>query len=65
MNKDIVKLSVLLLATTLAGGCATGGDAKPTAQSTLISAAEFDSMIRVEVRELEPLPVDDAVAAAR
>jgi hypothetical protein len=64
MNRDIVKLSVLLIAAAFAGGCATGGDARHDAPSPLISAADFESMISIEVRELEPLPVEEAVAAA-
>ena len=64
MNKDIVKLSVLLIAAAFAGGCATNGAATAEPHKTMISAAEFESMINIEVRELEPLPVDEAVAAA-
>ncbi len=64
MKRDIVKLSVLFAAFALVSGCATSGDAGVSARDTMISAAEFDAMITIEVRELEPLPVDEAVAAA-
>jgi len=52
--------NVLLLFAVLGvlGGCATGGP-KP-----LLSAAELDSMIRVEVEPIEPAPSDAAVVAA-
>jgi predicted outer membrane protein len=63
MNRFIVKLSVTAAVLALTGGCATN-DAPTPDQQAMISAAEFESMIRIEVRELEPLPVDEAVAAA-
>ncbi len=30
---------------------------------SMISAADFEKMIRVEVREIEPMPIEDVVAA--
>ena len=63
MNRFIVKLSVIGAILALTSGCATH-ETPPRDQNAMISAAEFESMIRIEVRELEPLPVDEAVAAA-
>lgn len=63
MNRFIVKLSVIAAVLALMSGCATN-NTPPLDQNAMITAAEFESMIRIEVRELEPLPVDEAVAAA-
>lgn len=63
MNKLIVKLSVIVAVLALTSGCATN-DAQLPDRKAMITAAEFESMINIEVRELEPLPVDEAVAAA-
>ena len=60
MNRDIVKLVVALAAISTLSGCSTTQGYTP---KSMISAAEFDSMITVTVEELEPLPVDNAVAA--
>ena len=46
---------------TLAG-CATGPSGYK-AGSPILSAADAQAMINVEVRELEPLPVESAVAS--
>ena len=50
-------LLVFALLTTL-GGCATG-EPRP-----ILSASELDSMIRVEVEQLEPASADESVVAA-
>lgn len=63
MNRFIVKLSVIAAVLALMSGCATN-NTPSLDQNAMITAAEFESMIRIEVRELEPLPVDEAVAAA-
>ncbi len=56
------KLTGILL---LAGFIAmTAGCASHDVQTeTIISAADFEKMIRVEVREIEPMPMEDVVAA--
>ena len=64
MNRDIVKLSVVLAALVCVSGCATSGASDTQARNSMISAAEFEAMITIEVHEPEPLPVEDAVAAA-
>ena len=63
MFRDIVKLPLLLAALGVVSGCATGGTAAAPSRSPMISAADFEAMINIEVRELEPLPVDKAMAA--
>ena len=62
MNRDIVKWLVSLAALVTLSGCSTVPVDSP---KPMISAAEFDAMITIEVRELEPLPVDSAVAASQ
>lgn len=62
MQNFIVQFSTVAAALAVLSGCSTSGGYAP---KTLISAAEFDAMIKIEVRELEPLPVGQAVAAAR
>ena len=57
MNNGIVRKIIVLAALTVLSGCATY-DSKP-----ILSAADAQAAIQVEVRVLEPLPVDDAVAA--
>ena len=64
MNRNYVKLVAILAVVFVASGCATQNAESTQDSHAMISAAEFDSMIRIEVRELEPLPVEDAVAAA-
>ena len=66
MNKRILNISAALLVLLAAGGCSTTtveqlgyGYDKP-----ILSAADATSMISVEVRELEPIMVDDSVVAA-
>ncbi len=61
MNQGIARLTVVLMFMLLGSGCAT--QASSTGNHTMISAVEFDEMITIEVRELEPLPVENAVAA--
>ena len=64
MNTGIARKIIALAAMLAVTGCATTGndlvahnDYKP-----ILSAEQVQSMIRVEVRELEPLPVEDAIA---
>jgi len=58
MNKGIVKLIMVLAAMTALSGCSS-----MAAQQPILSAAEAQSAIHVEVRVLEPVSVDQAVAA--
>ena len=64
MNRNYVKLVAILAVVLVSSGCAMQVAESTQDSRAMISAAEFDSMIRIEVRELEPLPVEDAVAAA-
>ncbi len=60
MNRKQTGIVLLACMVIMTSGCATQG-----AQSeTLISAAEFEEMIRIEVRDVEPMLTDEIVAAA-
>ena len=65
MKNGSFRIAALFTAFAFLSGCSTStvityGD---NGQESLISAAEFDAMIQIEIRELEPLPVDQAVAS--
>ena len=57
MNKGIVKVIMVLTAAVAFSGCSSMGTPQP-----ILSAAEAQSTIRVDVRLLEPVAVDQAVA---
>ena len=66
MKQGKFRGAVLLAVIILLSGCANstidmrgGHEYEP-----MISAADFDAMISVEVRELEPLPANQAVVSA-
>lgn len=63
MNTGKVNIILIVTAFLALGGCATG-PASYTKDAPILSAADANSMISVEVRELEPLPVERAIAAA-
>lgn len=62
MNTGRVNIILVVTALLALGGCATApsgyNDGAP-----ILSAADARLMINVEVRELEPLPVENAVAS--
>ena len=58
MNKGIRRVIMVLAALAGVSGCATSNVHK----QPVLSAADA-AVIKVEIRELEPLPIDDAVAA--
>lgn len=47
----------------VAGLLATSACTTTPSERPILSAAQIESMIRVEVRPLEPLPVDEATVA--
>ena len=59
MNSRLTGIFVLASILLLTSGCATPG----VQTESLISAAEFEEMIRVEVREVEPIQAGEIVAA--
>lgn len=61
MNTGILKWAALLAVAVTSSGCVM--HPKQAENRSMISAAEFDSMIAIEVKELEPLPVEKAVAS--
>jgi len=65
MNARIVYISLTLLALTL-GGCSTTSPehAGYAGARPILSAADATSMIRVEVRVLEPVFIEQAVVAS-
>ena len=50
MNTGCVRISLILAVLAVASGCASQGP------QPILSAKELDSMIRVEVRLIEPAP---------
>lgn len=66
MNKGTFNISAALLVLLAASGCSTTSIGQPgyTQDRPILSAAEARTMINVEVRELEPIPVEDTVVAA-
>jgi uncharacterized lipoprotein YajG len=63
MNAKVFKCSAILTALSLLAGCATTVQTKDN--SPILSAEQAQAMIHVEVRVLEPLPVEEAVASLR
>ena len=64
MNKRILNISAALLVLLAAGGCSTTTVEQLGYDKPILSAADATSMISVEVRELQPIVVDDTVVAA-
>lgn len=64
MKQGNFRGGLLLAVIIFLSGCANSTIDKRGgyAYEPMISAADFDAMISVEVRELEPLPVEQAVA---
>lgn len=62
MNTGKVNIIFAVAALMVLGGCATGTSGYD-AGKPILSAADASSMISVEVRELEELPVENAVAS--
>ena len=62
MNTGKVNIILIVTAFLALGGCATGPKSY-TDDAPILSAADASAMINVEVRELEPLPVESAVAS--
>ena len=62
MNTGKVNIIFVVAALVALGGCASGPSGYK-ANDPILSAADARSMISVEVRELEPLPVEKAVAS--
>ena len=64
MNKETVNIIALLTALLSLAGCGTTMVESSNAANgePILSAADARSMISVEVRELEPLPVEEALA---
>ena len=58
MNTGCARILVATALLLALGGCAGSGP------EVLISAAELESMIQVQVEVLEPAPADEAMVAA-
>ena len=63
MNATVFKLTAILAALSLLAGCATTANTK--GNNAILSAEQVQAMIHVEVKVLEPLPVEEAVASLR
>jgi len=65
MKKGIVNIIGVLAMLLALSGCGTTSNPRlaPTYGQPILSAAEAKSMIRVEVRALEPISAKQAVAA--
>ena len=63
MNATVFKLTAILAALSLLAGCATTANTKDN--NAILSAEQVQAMIHVEVKVLEPLPVEEAVASLR
>ena len=59
MNTGRATISLLLALAGLSAGCAS----TQPAQQAILSAEQLESMIRVEVREIEPVDTDAIIAA--
>lgn len=60
MNTGIVRTGAVLMALAVLGGCATAGVDRQS--NPILSAEQTQAMIHVEVRVLEPLPIEQALA---
>ena len=58
MNRKLTGMVALAGIVIMASGCATPA----VHNESMISAADFEEMIRVEVREIEPMPIEAIVA---
>ena len=63
MNANVLKRAAALAALSLLAGCATTVETK--SDNAILSAEQVQAMIRVEMKVLEPLPIDQAVADLR
>ena len=61
MNTGCARITLLLAVLALCAGCASQQSA--SSQRAILSADELESMIRVEVRNIEPVETDAIVAA--
>ena len=59
MNRKLTGIVVLASIVIMTSGCSTNS----VKTETLISGVEFEEMIRVDVREIEAMPIEDVVAA--
>ncbi|MDJ0699173.1 MAG: hypothetical protein QNJ07_04905 [Woeseiaceae bacterium] len=59
MNRKMTGIVMLAGIVIMTSGCGT----QAIHNESMISAADFEKMIRVEVREIEAMPVEDVVAA--
>ena len=62
MNTGRVNIIIVAAALLALGGCATTPSGY-SAGNPILSASDAKSMVSVEVRELEPIPVENAVAS--
>lgn len=63
-NTGKVNVIMMLAGLFVISGCATTAQPGYIDSKPILSAAEARSMVRVEVKVLEPLPIERAVAAA-
>lgn len=63
MNAKVLKRTAMFAALSLLAGCAT--TLKTMDNKPILSAEQAQAMIHVEMRALEPLPVEEAVANLR
>jgi len=63
MNKGTANIIAVLAALLALGACGTTQQQPYTGDRPIFSASDAKSMISVEVRVLEPIPVENAVAA--
>ncbi len=61
MTGKLTRILVLAGLISMTTGCSIND----VQTGSMISAAEFEEMIRVDVREIEPMPIDDVVAARK
>jgi hypothetical protein len=66
MKAGIVNIIMVSAASLVLGGCSTVSVQQLSEKydRPILSAAEAASMIRVEVRELQPMPVEETVVAS-
>ena len=61
MNTGCARITLLLAVLAVGAGCASQQSA--SSQRAILSAAELESMIRVEVRRIEPTDAESIIAA--
>ena len=61
MSTGRVRITLIVAVLALGTGCASQQPA--STQQAILSAAELESMIRVEVRRIEPVESDTIIAA--